>query len=152
MDRSIWLSLLALGLGIALLLGIRAGMDGADYLRGAALASEIEALQGAPSSQELMTRTTEAAGCLYGFQPPIFTCWYAWAQPERPEFLAIIAQRVMDDSGGSALGYALAALPFALLALLSGWRATRKQQVFRPSLLAQQTRMEPPSTDGRLVR
>ena len=50
-----------------------------------------------------MTRATEAAGCLYGFQAPIFTCWYAWAQPERPEFLEIIAQRVMDDSGGVAL-------------------------------------------------
>jgi len=152
MDRSIWLSLLALGLGIALLLGIRAGMDGADYFHGASLAAEIEALQGAPSSEDLMTRTTEAAGCLYGFQPPIFTCWYAWAHPERPEFLEIIAQRVMDDSGGSALGYGLAALPFALLALFAGWKATRKQAEFRPSLLAPQTHVEPPPTEGRLVR
>ena len=152
MDRSLWLSLMALGLGIGLLLGIRAGMDGADYLRGASLATEIQALQGAPSTAELMTRTTEAAGCLYGIQPPVRTCWYAWAEPERADFLAIIAQRIMDDSGGSALGYGIAALPFLLLALFSGWKATRKQPVFRPSLLVKQQALEPPAPDGRLVR
>mgnify|MGYP001811990623 FL=1 len=152
MDRSIWLSLLALGLGVAMLLGARAALDGADSFRGASLAAEIDALAGAPSSEELMTRTTEAAGCLYGFQPPIFTCWYAWAQPERPEFLAIIAQRVMDDSGGSALGYLVAALPFALLSLFAAWKAMHKPPAFRPSLLAKQSRLEPPPTEGRLVR
>lgn len=152
MDRSIWLSFLALGLGVTLILGARAWLDGSDYILGASLAAEIEALQGAPSDEDLMTRTTEAAGCLYGTRPPVRTCWYAWAEPERPEFLAIIAQRVMDDSGGSALGYASAALPFALLALFAGWKATRTPQVFRPSLLAKQARIEPPRPDGRLVR
>lgn len=152
MDRSIWLSLLALGLGVGLLLGIRAGMDGADYFHGASLAAEIRALDGAPSSHELMTQTTEGAGCLYGIQPPVRTCWYAWAEPENPAFLAIIAQRIMDDSGGSALGYGFAALPFLALALLSAWKATRQQPVFRPSLLAQQQSLKPPSPDGRLVR
>jgi hypothetical protein len=152
MDRSLWLSLMALGLGLGLLLGIRAGMDGADYLRGAGLATEIQALQGAPSTEELMTRTTEAAGCLYGFQPPVRTCWYAWAEPERADFLAIIAQRIMNDSGGSALGYGIAALPFLVLALFSGWKATRKRPVFKPSLLAQQAKVERPPTEGRLVR
>lgn len=152
MDRSIWLSLLALGLGVALLLGARAATDGADYLHGASLAAEIEALAGAPSDHDLMTRTTEAAGCQYGFQPPVRTCWYAWAQPERPEFLAIIAQRVMNDSGGSALGYALAALPFALLALFASWKATRKPPVFRPSLLAKERSIKPTPTPGRLAR
>ena len=152
MDRSIWLSLLALGLGVTLILGARAWLDASDYVLGASLAAEIEALQGAPSSDELMTRTTEAAGCLYGFQPPVRTCWYAWAEPQNPVFLEIIAQRVMSDSGGSALGYLLAALPFALMALFAGWKATRKPKVFRPSLLAQRTAVEAPRPDGRLVR
>lgn len=152
MDRSIWLSLMALGVGVVLLLGGRAVMDGADYLRGASLAAEIEALAGAPSDEDLMTRTTEAAGCLYGFQPPVRTCWYAWAEPERPEFLAIIARRVMDDSGGSALAYALGALPFGLLVLLAGWKATRAQPVFRPSLAARQRAMEPSARPERLAR
>lgn len=152
MDRSIWLSLLALGLGVTLLLGARAATDGADYFLGASLAAEIQALDGAPSDRDLMIRTTEAAGCLYGFQPPVRTCWYAWAEPERPEFLAIIAQRVMDDSGGSALGYAFFALPFALLALLAAWKATRKRPVFRPSALARQRAARPASAPGRPVR
>lgn len=152
MDRSIWLSLLALGLGIALLLGARVWLDGSDYLLGASLAAEIEALDGAPSDEDLMTRTTEAAGCLYGFQPPVRTCWYAWAEPQEPRFLAIIAQRVMNDAGGSALGYAVAALPFVLLALLASWKSTRTPHVFRPSLMAKQDTLKAPPTDGRLVR
>jgi len=152
MDRSIWLSLLALGLGIALLLGARAWLDGSSYVLGASLAAEIEALDGASSSEDLMTRTTEAAGCLYGIQPPVRTCWYAWAEPEESRFLAVIAQRVMDDSGGSALGYGLGGLPFALLALFAGWKATRAPKVFRPSLIAKQDAMKAPPRDGRLVR
>ena len=121
-------------------------------MRGAGLSAEIEALQGAPSSNDLMTRTTEAAGCEYGFQPPVRTCWYAWAEPQDPRFLAIIAQRVMDDSGGSALGYGLAALPFASLALFAGWRASRKPVVFRPSLMADQHAIKPTPTPDRLAR
>ncbi|MEX1333811.1 MAG: hypothetical protein AB1Z66_00760, partial [Candidatus Limnocylindrales bacterium] len=140
------------GIGVVLLLGGRAIMDGADYLRGASLAAEIEALAGAPSNEDLMTRTTEAAGCLYGIQPPVRTCWYAWAEPERPDFLAIIAQRVMDDSGGSALAYALGALPFASMVMLAGWKATRAPQVLRPSLLAKQRAVKPTPTPGRLAR
>ena len=154
MDRSIWLSLMALGIGVALLLGGRAALDSVDYFRGASLAAEIQALDGGPSDHELMTRTTEAAGCQYGFQPPVRTCWYAWYEPERPEFLSIIAQRVMDDAGGSALGYALGALPFALMALFASWRASRAPEVFRPSLLAKRRALEakPTPTPGRLTR
>lgn len=152
MDRSIWLSLLALGLGVTLLLGARATADAADYLLGASLAAEIQALDGAPSDRDLMIRTTEAAGCLYGIQPPVRTCWYAWAEPERPDFLAIIAKRVMDDSGGSALGYGLFALPFALMALVAGWKAARKPPVFRPSALARQQTAGPAPAPERLVR
>ena len=152
MDRSIWLSLLALGLGVTLILGARAAMDAGEYFHGASLAREIAALDGAPSDADLMTRTTEAAGCQYGFQPPVRTCWYAWFEPERPEFLAIIAQRVMDDKGGSALGYLIAALPFAFMALFAGWKATRAPQVFRPSLLANEPDLKPPREPERLAR
>jgi hypothetical protein len=152
MDRSIWLSFLALGLGVALLLTGRALADGQVYLRGASLAAEIEALAGAPSSQDLATRTTEAAGCIYGNQPRVRTCWYAWAHPERPAYLALIAERVQADAGGSALGHLIAALPFWLLVLLSAWKSTRTRPEFRPSLLAARQRPGSTSSDGRLVR
>jgi hypothetical protein len=151
MDRSFWLSLLALGLGIALLLTFRAALDGADYLHGASLAAEIEALQGAPSSEDLATRTTEAAGCLYGNQPRVRTCWYAWVHPERPEYLEVIADRVMADSGGSALGYLFSALPMWLLVLFAGWKATRRPAVFVPSLMSPPPRPEPPRPHERMV-
>jgi len=150
MDRSLWLSLMALGLGIAVLLTARAATDGLVYVQGATLAAEIEALEGAPSNQDLADRTTEAAGCIYGNQPRVRTCWYAWAHPERPEYLAVIADRVQADSGGSALGYLSGALPFWLLALFSAWKSTRSQPVFRPSLIA--PRVEPTPSPGRLVR
>jgi len=151
MDRSLWLSLLALGLGIAVLLTSRAALDGEVYLRGTSLAAEIESLQGAPSSQDLADRTTEAAGCIYGNQPRVRTCWYAWAHPERAEYLAVIAERVKADSGGSALGYLFGAIPFWLLVVFSAWKATRSRAVFRPSLMRPPPRVEPPHTHGRLV-
>jgi hypothetical protein len=149
MDRSFWLSLMVLGLCIAVLLSLRAATDGVVYLQGAALATEIEALNGAPSSDDLMTRTTEAAGCLYGNRPPVFTCWYAWAHPERSEYLALIAERVRADSGGSALGYLGGALPFWLLALFSGWKATRPSSTFRHKFMT--PRVDPPRTHGRIT-
>ncbi len=152
MDRSLWLSLLALGLGIAVLLSLRAALDGGDYLRGAALASEIESLQGAPSSRDLADRTTEAAGCVYGNQPRVRTCWYAWAHPERPEYLATIAERVKADSGGSALGYVSGAIPFWLLVVVAARKATRPRPDFRPSLTRPTPpRPEPPRTHERMV-
>lgn len=144
MDRSFWLSLMALGLGIALLLGGRAALDGLDYVRGVDLAAEIERLDGAPSSQELATRVTEAAGCIYGDRPRVRTCWYAWAHPERPEFLAVIAERIQADSGGSTLGYLFASLPFWLLAGLAAWRMTKPPKPFRPSLIAPPVKPPPP--------
>jgi len=152
MDRSLWLSLLALGLGIAVLLSLRAVSDGSDYLRGAALAAEIESLQGAPSSKDLADRTTEAAGCVYGNRPRVRTCWYAWAHPERPEYLALIAERVKADSGGSALGYLSGAVPFWLLVVVAAWKATRPRAEFRPSLMRPTPpRVEPPQRHGRMV-
>ena len=147
MDRSFWLSLMVLGLGVAVLLTGRSGMDGVDYLKGASLAAEIAALNGAPSSEELMTRTTEAAGCIFGDRPRVHTCWYAWAQPERAEFLAIIAERVKADSGGAALAYLGGALPFWLLAAFSGWKAARPKSSFERSLLTH--RADPPRPQGR---
>ena len=72
MDRTLWLSLMVLGLGIAVLLTGRAVMDGTTYLRGVSLAAEIQRLDGAPSSQDLADRTTEAAGCIYGNRSPGF--------------------------------------------------------------------------------
>lgn len=152
MDRSLWLSLLALGLGIAVLLSFRAALDGGNYLRGAALAAEIESLQGAPSSQDLTERTTEAAGCVYGNQPRVRTCWYAWAHPERPEYLAVIAERVKADSGGSALGHLSGAIPFWLLVVVAAWKASRPRPGFRPSLMRPTPpRVEPPRRHGRMV-
>lgn len=152
MDRSLWLSLMALGLGIAVLLTGRALMDGLDYVNGVALTAEIERLEGAPSTQELADRVTEAAGCIYGDRPRVRTCWYAWAHPEEPRFLALIAERVQADSGGSALGYSLGALPFWLLALFSAWKASRPSRTLRPSLLTESSqRVDPPAPHGRLV-
>jgi hypothetical protein len=140
---------MVLGLGVAVLLSGRAVLDGLDYVTGVNLAAEIERLDGAPSSQDLATRTTEAAGCIYGDRPRVRTCWYAWAHPERPEFLAIIAERIQADSGGSALGYLFGSLPFWVLALFAAWRATRPQKPFRPSLMAPPPK--PPPPHGRLM-
>lgn len=152
MDRSSWLSLLVLGLGLALLLTARAATDGMVYLEGAALAAEIEQLDGAPSSKDLADRTTGAAGCIYGDRPRVRTCWYAWAHPERPEYLAVIAERVQNDSGGSALGYFSAALPFWVLALFAAWKSTRQRQPLRPSLAKSQVGPpRPPRPHGRLI-
>ena len=149
MDRSIWLSLMALGLSIGVLLTGRALLDSVDYLRGVTLGAEIAALDGAPSDEDLMTRTTEAAGCIYGNQPRVRTCWYAWAHPERPEYLALIAERVQADSGGSVIGYFLGALPFWVLAIFAGWKSTRPVPEFRPSLMAPRVESRPPQ--GRMV-
>jgi hypothetical protein len=127
-------------------------MDGADYLNGVNLAAEIERLDGAPSTRELADRVTEAAGCIYGNRPRVRTCWYAWAHPEEPRFLALIAERVQADSGGSALGYLLGALPFWLLALFGAWKATRPSRPLRPSLQAHASRrLDPPPPHSRPV-
>jgi len=143
---------MALGVGIAVLLSGRALLDGADYVNGVNLAAEVRRLDGAASSQDLADRVTEAAGCIYGNRPPVRTCWYAWAHPEDPRFLAIIAQRVQDDSGGSALSYLLWSLPFWMLALVAGWKASRPAKPFRPRLEARPTRpLDPPAPHGRLI-
>jgi hypothetical protein len=150
MDRMSWLSLLVVGLAVALLLTSRAALDGADFVNGATLQAEVQALDGEPSTKELADRVTGAAGCVYGYRPRLQTCWYAWAHPERPAYLEIIATRVMADSGGSALGYAFASLPFWLLALVSGWKASRWRPPASPVRLT--PRIEPaPRTPGRLM-
>lgn len=151
MDRTLWLSLMALGLAIALLLSGRAVMDGVVYLEGARLAAEIEHLDGAPSSPALAERTTAAAGCILGDRPRVRSCWYAWAHPERPDYLAVIAQRVQDDSGGSALGYLLGALPFWLLVAVAAWKATRPTRPFRPSALQPSVEAVRPRPHGRMI-
>lgn len=153
MDRTMWISLMALGLGLAVLLTGRAFIDGVDYLHAVDLAAEVESLDGAPSSQDLAERVTEAAGCIYGNRPPVRTCWYAWARPENPRFLAIIAARVQADAGGSALGHLFASLPFWALALVSAWKASRPSRPLRPSLSVPPShRLDPPPPHGRMVR
>lgn len=146
-----WLSLMAVGLGVALLLTGRAFLDGLDYVNGANLAEEVQRLDGQPSTKELADRVTEAAGCIYGNRPTIHTCWYAWADPEQPRFLTIIAERMKADAGGSALGYLFAALPFWLLAVFSIWKASRPVRPLRPSELPPRVPVEPPKPHTRLV-
>lgn len=148
-DRSLWLSLMAVGLAIGVLVSLRAVDDASSYILGHELASEIASLGGEPSSEDLMTRTTESAGCLYGFRPPLATCWYAWAHPERPEYLALIAERVQADSGGSALAHLFIALPFWALAAFSLWKATRRRPPYRPSL--ERAQPDPARQAGRPV-
>jgi hypothetical protein len=61
----------------------------------------------------------------------------------------IIAERVQADSGGSALAYLWGALPFWLLALFSGWKASRPSSAFRHKLMT--PRVDPPRTHERLT-
>ncbi len=132
MDRSFWLSILLLALSLAFVLSGRAILEAADGFHGEALLAEIDELEGRPSSVALADRVTEAAGCIRGFRPEVRSCWYVWAEPSRPDYLRVVAQRVRDDGVGEAIRWTVVALPFWLLAGISAWKATRPKRAYRP--------------------
>ena len=131
MDRSFWLSLMAVGLAVALLLTGRAAIDAVKAVEGSRLVAEIESLEGAPSSVELATRVTDAADCIYGFRPRVRSCWYVWADPSRPDYLMVVAERVRSDATGSAVSWAAGAFGFWLMAVITAWGARRPKRPFR---------------------
>ena len=98
MDRSLWLSLLFVALSLALVLSGRAFLDISQTLRGANLVAQIERLDGQPSTVELADTVTEAAGCIRGLRPRVRSCWYAWADPSRPDYLRVVAVRVREQT------------------------------------------------------
>jgi len=149
MDRSFWLSLMAVGLAIALLLTGRAALDTAKAVEGSRLVAEIESLEGAPSSVELSTRVTDAAGCIYGFRPRVRSCWYVWADPSRPDYLMVVAQRVRSDATGSAVSWAAGAFVFWLMAIITAWGARRPTP--RVRLHPIQPPITPERPPGRLM-
>ncbi len=132
MDRSFWLSILLLALSLSLVTSGRAILEAADGLQGDALVAEIDALGGQPSSLELAERVTEAAGCIRGFRPEVRSCWYVWAEPSRPDYLRVVAERVRDDGTGAAVRWAALAVPLWLLVVLAAWKATRPKRPYRP--------------------
>jgi hypothetical protein len=133
MDRSLWLSLMAVGLSLAVLFTVRAVLDAERAVHAADIKARIEALDGGPSTEALAEEVNEAAGCIYGNRPEIRTCWYVWQAPTRADYQLVVAERVLADSTSSAVSWALGSLPFWLLAGFSGWKATRPRQKFRPS-------------------
>ena len=136
MDRSLWLSLLAVGLSLAVLFTVRAVVDGQRSLHATSLIARIEALKGGPSTQELAEEVNGAAGCIYGNRPEVRSCWYVWQAPTRADYQMVVAERVLTDSTGSAISWALGSAPFWVLAGFSAWKATRPKLKFRPSTAA----------------
>ncbi len=132
MDRSFWLSILLLVLALTLVLSGRAAIEAAKGLEGEALLAELDALAGQASSVELADRVTEAAGCVRGFRPEIRSCWYAWAEPSRPDYLRVVAERIRSDGTGEALRWSALALPLWIAAVLAAWRVTRPRRQMRP--------------------
>ena len=125
MDRSFWLSILLLVLSMTLVMSGRAALEAVKSREGEALLAEIEALAGRPASVELADRVTEAAGCVRGFRPEVRSCWYAWAEPERPDYLRVVAERVRSDGTGEAIRWAALALPLWLVASVAAWKVLR---------------------------
>jgi hypothetical protein len=147
-DRSFWLSLLLLLLAVTLVMSGRAVIEAAKGLQGEALVAEIDALAGRPSSLELAERVTEAAGCVRGFRPEVRSCWWAWAQPERPDYLRVVAERVRADGTGEAVRWSTLAFPLWLLAMVAAWKATRPTSPYRPPPSSAPATRQP---RGRLV-
>jgi hypothetical protein len=131
-DRSFWLSMLVLLLAVALVMTGRAVLEAARGLQGEALLVEIEVLEGRPSSVELAERVTEAAGCVRGFRPEVRSCWYAWAEPTRPDYLRVVAERVRADGTGEAIRWSALAFPLWVVAAVAAWKATRPKRPYRP--------------------
>jgi hypothetical protein len=128
MDRSFWLSILL----VVLVLSGRAALEAAKGLEGEALLAELDALDGGASSVELADRVTEAAGCVRGFRPEVRSCWYAWAEPSRFDYLHVVAERVRSDGIGEAIRWSALAIPLWLAAALSAWKVTRPRGQMRP--------------------
>jgi hypothetical protein len=149
MDRSFWLSLLVLLLAVTLVVSGRAVLEAAKGLQGEALLSEIEALAGRPSSLELADRVTESAGCVRGFRPEVRSCWYAWAEPRRPDYLRVVAERVRADGSGEAVRWSALAMPLWVMAALAAWQATRPKRRYRPRPLSAPVTTQQPG--GRLL-
>jgi hypothetical protein len=124
-DRSFWLSILLLVLSMTLVMSGRAALEAVKSREGEALLAEIEALAGRPASVELADRVTEAAGCVRGLRPEVRSCWYAWAEPERPDYLRVVAERVRSDGTGEAIRWAALALPLWLVAGVAAWKVAR---------------------------
>jgi hypothetical protein len=112
---------------------VRAVLDAEGALQAADIKARLEALEGGPSTEALAKEVNDAAGCIYGNRPEIRSCWYVWQAPTRADYQLVVAERVLADSTGSAVSWALGCLPFWLLAGFSGWKATRPRQRFRPS-------------------
>jgi hypothetical protein len=131
-DRSFWLSILLLVLALTLVLSGRAAIEAAKGLEGEALLAELDTLAGRASSVELADRVTEAAGCVRGFRPEVRSCWYAWAEPTRPDYLRVVAERVRSDGTGEAIRWSALALPLWVAAALAAWKVTRPRGQMRP--------------------
>lgn len=149
MDRSFWFSILLLVLSVALVVSGRAYLEASKGMQGEALLAEIEALRGQPSNVELADRVTEAAGCVRGFRPEVRSCWYAWAEPSRPDYLRVVAERTRADGTNAATHWFVLALPLWLLAIFALWKATRPRQPFRPAPLTKALPADRPH--GRLT-
>lgn len=149
MDRSFWLSILLLVLSLALVLSGRAVLEAAKGRQGGALLAEIDALAGQPSSVALAHRVTEAAGCIRGFRPGVRSCWYVWAEPSRPDYLRVVAERVRSDGTDAAIRWSALALPLWLVVVFAAWKTTRPRRPYRPPPLAPPVTAERPP--GRLM-
>ena len=149
MDRSVWLSILLVLLAVAFVVSGRVAMDAAKGYAAHQQLGEIEALAGAPPSPELAERVTATAGCVYGFRPPVRACWYVWADPSEPAYLAGVATRVRSEATTSAVAWGAGALLTWGLALLSAWKASRPRRPYRPVTLARHVAAHPPG--GRLT-
>ena len=132
MDRSFWLSILLVVLALTLVLSGRAALEAAKGLEGEALLAELDALEGGASSVELADRVTEAAGCVRGFRPEVRSCWYAWAEPSRSDYLRVVAERVRSDGTGEAIRWSALAIPLWVAAVLAAWKVTRPRRQMRP--------------------
>ncbi len=149
MDRSFWLSLMAVGLAIALLFTGRAALDTAKAFEGSRLVAEIENLEGTPSSVDLAIGVTDAAGCIYGVRPRVRSCWYVWADPSHPDYLMVVAERVRSDATSSAVSWAAGAFVFWLLAIITAWGASRPKPPLRLRPISPPVRIARPP--GRLT-
>jgi hypothetical protein len=150
MDRSFWLTLLFVVLSVALVVSGRAYLDVSEAIHGANLVAEIDDLGGQPSNVELADRVTEAAGCIRGFRPSVRSCWYAWADPSRPDYLRVVAERVRSDATSEARLFSGFAIVLWLLVILTAWKTTRPRPTFRDQL-RRATATAKESPPGRLT-
>ena len=135
---------------LALVVTGRAFLDIRQTLHGAELVAEIDSLGGQPSSVELADRVTEAAGCIRGFRPTVRSCWYAWADPSKPDYLCVVAERVRADAAREAMLFSGSAIVLWILVLLTVWKASRPQPTYRERL-QKATAPPKPQPPGRLT-